>query len=257
MSEALLTVDQVSFAYGSRPVLRDISFQAPAGQYISLVGPNGSGKTTLFQIISGYYPAARGRVAYQGREIRRIPAQQRAAQIAMVAQGQRLDFPFTCLEMVLLGLHPHRARFQRLGPGQLEEALDMMERTDVRRFAQKPVTELSGGELQRVVLARALMQKPRLLLLDEAMSELDIAARAAMMKLLKSLVREGLTVLGIHHDLAAAYRYSDRVIALSQGQLAADGRPEQVFTRDFFHQVFFVDAEIWPGKGFFINDSIN
>jgi len=258
MTEALLAVDSVSFAYDDAPVLRHISFQVPSGQYVGLIGPNGSGKTTLFNIISGYYPAQSGAVAYAGTDIRKIPVHRRAARIALVPQRQRLDFPFTCLEMVLLGLHPHRARFEPITAAHLDQARGVMQATEIWQFAGKPVTELSGGELQRVILARALMQQPRLLLLDEAMSELDIAGRIAMLKLLRTMIAQtGMTVIGIHHDLASAYRYADRVIALANGALAADGTPEQVFTRDFFREVFFVDAEILHGRGFLINDNIN
>lgn len=257
MSEPILSVNDLSFAYDQAEVLHAISFEAEAGQYIGLVGPNGSGKTTLFNLISGYFAAQGGAVRFGGREIRRIPIAERARHIALVPQRQSLDFPFTCLETVLLGLHPHRARFEPISDGHLALAKEMMEKTDVWRFAEKPVTALSGGELQRVILARALLQRPQLLLLDEAMSELDISARIAMMKLMRQIIAETeMTVIGIHHDLALAYRYSDRVIALHQGRVKATGRPAEVFTADFFREVFLVDAEILGAKGFIIHDNI-
>jgi iron complex transport system ATP-binding protein len=257
MSEALLSVSGVSFSYNAARVLQGVSFDADTGGYISLVGPNGSGKTTLFHILSGCYAPETGAARLYGREVRKIPVQERATIIALVAQRQSLDFPFTCLESVLLGLHPHRARFEAVRSAHLELARDIMRKTDVWQFAEKPVTALSGGEMQRVILARALVQRPKLLLLDEAMSGLDISARIAMLKLLRRTIAEtGLTVIAVHHDLTLAYRYSDRVLALHGGRIAANGRPEEVFTKEFFQKVFLVDAEIIPGKGFFIHDNI-
>ena len=257
MSEMLLSVRDVSFAYDAGDVFQGVSFDASSGSYISLIGPNGSGKTTLFNIISGYYLPETGAVCLFGRDIRKITIQERATIIALVAQRQNMDFPFTCLESVLMGLHPHRARFEPVKKEHLYKARDIMQKTDVWQYAQKPVTELSGGEMQRVILARALLQQPKLLLLDEAMSELDIAARISMMKLLRQEIADtGMTVIAVHHDLTFAYRYSDRVLALNKGCIRANGRPEDVFTKEFFNDVFNVDAEIVPGKGFFINDNI-
>jgi len=257
MTEAFLSVRNISFSYDAMDVLCGFSFEAMPGNYISLVGLNGSGKTTLFNILSGYYPPKRGSAHLYGREIRNIPVGERATMIALVAQRQNLDFPFTCLESVLMGLHPHRARFESVTNEHLLLAKKMMQKTDTWQFADKLVTTLSGGELQRVILARALLQRPKLLLLDEAMSELDLSSRIAMIKLLRKVIAEtNMTVIAIHHDLTIAYRYSDRVIALQNGKITADGTPDHVFTEKFLREVFLVDAEMVPGRGFFINDNI-
>lgn len=257
MSETLLSVRNISFSYGNTAVLSDVSFDASAGTYISLVGLNGSGKTTLFNIISGYFAPQSGSARLFDRDIRHISVLERAGMLALVAQRKNSNFPFTCLESVLMGLHPHRARFEPVTKSHLSLAKDMMQKTDVWQFADQPVTTLSGGELQRVILARALLQRPKLLLLDEAMSELDLSSRLSMVKLLREIIREtGMTVIAIHHDLSIAFRYSDRIITLQNGQIKADGPPESVLTKEFFKEVFLVDAEIIPGKGFFINDNI-
>lgn len=257
MSESLLSVRNVSFSYDNKKILCDISFDAGSKGYISLVGLNGSGKSTLFNILSGYYSPDFGSVRLYGREIRTIPIQERATMIAVVAQRQNHNFPFTCLESVLMGLHPHRARFEPVINEHLLLAKDIMQKTDVWHLSERPVTELSGGELQRVMVARALLQRPKLLLLDEAMSELDISSRISILKLLHQIISEtGMTVISVHHDLSIAYRYSDRVIALQNGQIKLDDSPAHVFTEEFFKEVFFVDAEIVPEKGFFINDNI-
>lgn len=249
----LLRAQDISFSYGERQVLWDISFSVESGQYVSLIGPNGSGKSTLFEILCGNRRAQEGNAYYKGRDIYEMDIRGRARHLAVIHQNEGISFPYTCMEMVLLGLHPHRARFERMDDQSLRQVTEIMERTGTLPFAEKLVTQLSGGEMQRVALARALAQRPKLLLMDEAMSDMDISVKMQMMALIKNLVRtEGLTVIGIHHDLNLAYRYSDRVLALREGHLVAQGKPVEVMTESFFQQVFDVRAEVYPEKGFFI-----
>lgn len=257
MTDPLLDIRAVSFSYGAQQALKSISFSVDKGQYVSLIGPNGSGKTTLFNIIGGYFKPLSGEVLFCGRRIGAIPIRERAKKIAAVLQRQDTGFPFSCLEMVLLGLYPHNARFEAVTAASMEQVRNVMEATDVWRFANKPITELSGGELQRVILARALVQKPQLLLLDEAASELDISARIETIKLIKSVIKDtDMAVLSISHDLDCAYRYCDFAVALNNGSIAAIGEPQDVFSQRLFREVFFVEAEILPQKGFVIHDSI-
>ncbi|GHT85744.1 ABC transporter ATP-binding protein [Spirochaetia bacterium] len=272
---SLLSVKNLSFSYNNRDtVLNDISFSVESGEHIALVGPNGSGKTTLFQLLSGYFSPAAGEVLLEDRDIRRYPIPERARRIAFVPQGGRIEFPYTCLETVLMGLHPHQGRsnlwFAEPRDGDaLSRAAAIMRETGVWDLAGKSVTEISGGQMQRLLLARAILQTfpkepegssspaPKLLLLDETLSELDIAARIAMMKLLSRLVRDHrLTVIGIHHDLSLAYRFANRIIALKEGEIAAEGAPDAVCTPEFFARVFSVQAEIIPGKGFLFYDNL-
>ncbi len=253
----LLELRGVSFAYGKNEVLKNISFSANAGEYLSLLGVNGSGKTTLLGLLAGFIRPNSGEIRLLGKSLRRIGFRDRARLIAVVTQSAELSFPFSCLEIVLMGLNPHMGRFQSVSDEQLEAARQIMEGCDVWRFADKPITEISGGERQRVLLARALLQSPKLLLLDEAMSELDVAAKCSMMKLLRARVKqEQLCVIAVHHDLSTAYRYSDRVCALKNGEIYADGPPSSVMDESFFQSVFSVDAEIIEHKGFIINDNI-
>ncbi|GHV76997.1 iron-enterobactin transporter ATP-binding protein [Spirochaetia bacterium] len=269
---SLLSVKNLSFSYNnSDAVLKNISFSVDPGEHIALVGPNGSGKTTLFQLLSGYFSPAAGEVLLEDREIRRYPLPERARRIAFVPQGGRIEFPYTCLETVLMGLHPHQSRFAPWDSAALSRAAAIMRETGVWDLAGKSVTAISGGQLQRLLLARAILQifpqEPlgfpespqalKLLLLDETLSELDIAARLAMMKMLSRLVADHrLTVIGIHHDLSLAYRFANRIIALKDGEIAADGAPDAVFTPEFFARVFSVQAEIIPGRGFLFYDNL-
>lgn len=260
-----LRAHNLSFTYtGHTEALRDVSFSAGPGEHIALVGPNGCGKTTLFDILSGYRKPAQGAVSLEGLPVRGLSALERARKIALVPQASRIPFPYTCLETVLMGLAPFHSRFAPPGEKGLLRAEAVMRETGVWDFAEKNIQELSGGEAQRVIFTRALLQvtpeadpPPRLLLLDEPFSELDIGSRIAMMKILDRYVRDyGITVIGIHHDLNIAGMFARRIIALQNGRVAASGSPEAVFTERFFAGVFQVRAEIIPHKGFLFYDSL-
>jgi iron complex transport system ATP-binding protein len=208
------------------------------------------------------------------QNIRVYSVLERACRIAYVPQGGRINFHYTSFELVLMGLHPHRTLSAFSGDAALSRAEEIMRETGAWRFASKSVNTLSGGELQLVLLTRSLLQMfpnshetqsgpsaseerlPKLLLLDEALSELDISKRIGMMKLLnRTLERHRFTIIGIHHDLHLAYRFANRIIALHQGSIAGDGKPDEIFTQELFSRVFAVQTEIIPGKGFFLLDN--
>ncbi|HWP50372.1 MAG TPA: ABC transporter ATP-binding protein [Clostridia bacterium] len=252
----LLCAKNLTFCYGAQQVLSDVTFSIWEGEYLSIIGENGSGKSTLMQLLCGYLIPLTGQVLYRGESLVRLSPAQRAKSIAVIGQNTPAHFPFTCFEFVMLGLYPHRARFERVDEQSLEQVRVVMSQTDILSLADKLITNLSGGEYQRVLLARALAQRPRLLLLDEAMSDLDAAVKIKMNKLLKSLVQEGLTVIAVNHDLSTAYNCSDRIVALHGGRLVANGRPKTVFTKALLETVFGIKAEIIPGRGLCVYDTI-
>ncbi|MDR3355603.1 MAG: ABC transporter ATP-binding protein [Spirochaetaceae bacterium] len=263
-ADTVISVDKIRFSYGAAgPVLENVSFAVREGEHVSLVGPNGSGKSTLFRILAGFLRPASGRVLLGGADIRAMSPLERAKRLSFVPQDIRADFPFNCLEVVLMALYPHRSRLAATDEADIALAAAMMRETGVWRFADKKISELSGGERQRVIISRALLQiesapsggKGGLLLLDEAMSALDVAARIDMMKLLSARASaRASAIIGIHHDLQTAAGFSSRVLALHRGRIAASGPPRSVFTEPFFKTVFSVKAEITPG-GFLIKDS--
>ncbi|MDD3203778.1 MAG: ABC transporter ATP-binding protein [Pygmaiobacter massiliensis] len=252
----LLRAEELAFSYREQPVFSEVSFSADEGEYISIIGENGSGKSTLMQLLNGYAKPQAGKVLYQGEDLIKIPASQRAKSIAAIGQNTVMNFPFTCFELVMLGMYPHRARFERTDEKSLSHIRAVMGETDTLSLADKQITQISGGEYQRVLLARALAQRPRLLLLDEAMSDLDVYAKIKMIKLLRKLTREGLTVIAVNHDLSVAYSFSDRILALHGGRLVANGSPYDVFTGEFLKTVFGVKGEITPQNGLCIYDTI-
>lgn len=258
MENCILEARDASFSYGKRRVLHEISACIPQGAYVSLVGPNGSGKSTLLHLLSGAYSCESGSVLYQGKDVARMAISLRARQFATVRQQEENKFPFSCLDMVIFGLHPQRSRFSPPTEEQMETVRSVMIQTDTWALCDQPVTQISGGELQRVVLARALVQNPRVLFLDEAMSDFDIRVKIQLTGYLRErIARTNLTVVAVNHDLAAAYRYSDSIIALKDGRVAACGTPQEVMTPAFFANVFGVEAEVLGDKGFFIRDQIN
>ena len=265
-ANTVISAENLCFAYGrSPPVLEDVSFTVTEGEHISVVGPNGSGKSTLFQILSGFLSPASGRVLLGGRDISTLSPLERSRRLSFVPQDIRADFPFNCLEVVLMALYPHRSRLAATNEYDIELAGALMRETGVWRFVDKNIMDLSGGERQRVIISRALLQiestpsggKGGLLLLDEAMSALDVAARIDMMKLLSArAAARRAAIIGIHHDLHTAARFSSRVIALFGGRIAASGAPRDVFTEAFFKEIFSVKAEITAGGDFLIRDSV-
>lgn len=254
--ETLLAVQEVSFAYGKQKILNQINFQAGAGEMISIIGANGSGKSTLLKLLGGYERPKQGKIMYRGRDLNKISIQDRAKEITILYQNCDILFPFTCMEMVWMGRYPLSGRFEQFGTDTLQNIVAIMEQTECIHLADKQISEISGGEMQKVLLARALAQEPQLLLLDEAMSDFDIAVKIKMSKLLKDLTKTGLTVISVNHDINSAYRHSDRIIALHQGTIVADGATAEVITEELLNTVFGIKGEIIPQKGIFLYDHI-
>ncbi|MFQ5410276.1 MAG: heme ABC transporter ATP-binding protein [Anaerolineales bacterium] len=226
-----MRITNLSAGYRARPVLRDISLTIAAGEILALVGPNGVGKSTLVRVVSGVLPAISGAVAIDGENVLRMTAPARARQVAVVPQTVRLPEAFRVCEIVLMGRTPHLPLWAGESPRDREIALDAMRRTEVAHLAERRVGELSGGEQQRVVIARALAQQPRVLLLDEPTAHLDLKHQYGILKLVRALAAgQGLAVLLTMHDLNQAARYSDRMALLSDGVVAAVGAPAAVLT---------------------------
>ena len=253
----LLEVDNISYSYGNKQVLFNVSMRLEQGEYLSIIGPNGSGKTTLFKVLCGQRKPQTGQVYFEGENIANISILQRAKSFSVLGQNEDTNFPFTCLDMVALGLHPFRSRFGSLSKEQIKTLLDIMEAMDVLYLQNQVVTQISGGELQRVMLSRAIAQKPKILFLDEAMSELDIRAKIEIVKHLKEICqKQTMSVIAINHDLPSAWRHSDTIVALKEGRVMEKGTPKTVMSKDFFAKSFGVEAEIIEEKGFIIHDSI-
>jgi iron complex transport system ATP-binding protein len=208
-----------------RPVLEGISFSVKAGELAVLAGPNGSGKTTLLKTAGGLIPPLGGTVLLGGRDGASLKRRERAAYTAFLFQGALPSWPFTVREFIAQGRFPRTGIFGA-GDGEDREAVeDALREAGLRGFEERPVTELSGGEFQRVLIARAMAQGAALLLLDEPCNNLDPKYRLAVMDLIRGMTRRGTAVLMSLHDLALAQRYADRIILLHRGGIAAMGTP--------------------------------
>ena len=234
-----LKITGIEFAYGQRVVLQGISLEAELGEIVGLVGPNGSGKTTLLRIVTGSLTPPRGEVYIQGRKLPSLQPRDRARLVAMVQQNPAVPQGFTALEMVLMGRNPHLGLLQWEGRKDVELCQRAMELTETWEFAHRLVSSLSGGELQRVFIARALAQETPVLILDEPTAHLDISFQTGIFDTVERVRRSTkATVLVAMHDLTLAAQYCDRIAALHQGSILAIGEPREVLTAELISRVF-------------------
>jgi len=235
----MVELKEVSFAYDGSLVIDGLSLEVKQGEFLGVIGPNGSGKTTLLRLISRVIRPSRGEVLLSGQPIRRLSQREVARLVAVVPQETLLYFPFTAREIVLMGRSPHLGPFEIEGPGDLETCEEAMALTDTFHLADRFLVELSGGEKRRVIIARALAQKPRILLLDECGTFLDIRHKLEIFEIVKRLnVEQGLTVISVEHDLNMAGRYAQRLLLIHQGRSFALGSPQEVLTVANIQEVF-------------------
>ncbi len=236
-------VNQLNCFYDQKKVLNDVSFSVKKGEFLTILGPNGSGKTTLLKAMTGFLQPASGTVKLQGKALIQLSPEEIARKIALVSQDVRIKFPFTCLEVVMMGRNP----FQGCKKSNKEDIAivhEAMEATETLKFANTLITEISMGERQRVILARALAQTPEVLFLDEAFSAMDVCHSIKSLNLLKKLVKEkNMTIVSVMHDLNMADTYSDTVLALNKGKIMRWGTAEKVMNPSFIHSLFKINVK--------------
>ncbi len=229
----------VTAGYGGRVVLDNVSLTLHAGEILGMIGPNGSGKSTLIRAITRVVPLQAGTVHLGGRDVRGMRAADVARYAAVVPQSASVPGEFTGLELVLLGRTPHLRLLQSEGPRDIAIARRALAQSDAAHLADRPVAETSGGERQRLLIARALAQEPRLLLLDEPTAHLDITHQVAVFELVTARCREdGLAVLAVVHDLTLAAQFCDRLLLIADGRVLADGLPDDVLHPDLLSRAY-------------------
>ncbi len=244
---ALLSAEKISFAYAGVPTLTDVDFALECGALRALLGPNGSGKTTLLKILTGILPPARGAVKYQDVDLKKMSRREIARRVALVPQELNLQFGFTVRQMVMLGRTPHTNALGGPSKHDREIVERVMEMTETHDMRERVITELSGGEQQRVVIAMALAQEPQVLLLDEPTVHLDINHQIEILDLVRKLNRErGLTVLATMHDLNLAALYFDDLVLLERGRIVAQGAASDVLSAERIRDVFNANVLIQP-----------
>ena len=240
---ALLSVDDLSFAYRDRTVLSRISFSVDAGEVLGLVGPNGCGKTTLIKCVDGMLSPQEGKVVLGGRDLGGMHRREVARAMAYVPQSAGNQTASTVFETVLMGRRPYLN--WTVSPGDEERVAAALDLLDLGGLAFRKVAELSGGELQRVMIARALVQETGVILLDEPTSNLDIRHQMAVMEVLHGLAEEkGLAVVIALHDLNLAATYCHRLLVLAEGSIYGYGAPEEVLTPEMLGSVYGIEAVV-------------
>jgi len=250
-----LEILDLSFSYNSTKTLDDIALKIKGRDILCIIGPNGSGKTTLLKCMNKKLKPATGTVLVNNINILRMNRKEVAKNIGVVPQVSTVSFPFTVYDLVMMGRYSHKGRFNTENKNDRAVVSQCLARTGMAHMADKLITEISGGEYQKAVIARALAQQPKILLLDEVTLHLDINHQIEILELVKDLSEEdNLAVVMVLHDLSLAARYSTKTIMLQKGRIFACGRPEDVISIENIRDIYDIEVEIGrSSKGNYLN----
>lgn len=249
----MLEAIDLAVCYDEREVLGGVSFQLRSSELLTIVGPNGSGKSTLIRALTGYAPSSRGRVLLENIPLAKISSKVRASKIAVVPQTTAIPFAFTVREVVEMGRYHARNLLDSMKREDREAVDWALNITDTRSLQDRRADSLSGGELQRVILARALAQKTRIILMDEPTTFLDLGHEIEFFELISNLCREcEIGILCVSHDLNFAAEYSDKIMLLHEGKVVCEGTPGEVITEknlaDYYHADVAIESNTYSHK---------
>ena len=250
--ESHIKVKNLDWSYGAQVVLTDVSVNIEKGKFYTILGPNGSGKTTLAKIITKTMDTPKNKVFLLSEDITKLTNKQTARKIATVPQNTIIDFDFSVMDIVLMGRAPYLRRFQSESSIDFELAKDAMLKTNTWHLRDKKIDQISGGERQRVIIARAITQDTEVLILDEPISNIDIHHQIQLLEVLKKLNKEkNTTIITILHDLNLAVQYSDEIFLLSDGKLVTHGNPQAVLTKEIIDEVYNIEVDmvVHPSTG--------
>lgn len=236
-----LSTENIRLSYGAQEILKGVSINGNTGEFIGIIGPNGSGKSTLLKCIYRILKPHAGQVFLDGEELSGISIRNSAKKMAVVAQHNYYNFDFSVMEVVLMGRAPHKKTMERDNAKDFQIAQKALETVEMEGFANRSFSTLSGGEQQRVILARALAQQTPCLILDEPTNHLDITHQIQLMKIVKNLK---VTVISAVHDLNIAAMFCDRLYVLQDGEIVGQGTPQEVLTAEFIKKIYRVETEI-------------
>ncbi|KAF1078783.1 ABC transporter ATP-binding protein [Methanogenium sp. MK-MG] len=239
----MIDVDDLCAGYGGKDIIGEITFAAGRGEFIGIIGPNGSGKTTLLKAISRVLEISGGVVTLEERALADFGQKELARVVSVVPQDTAMNFSYTVADIVMMGRFPHKERFAKDDPDDYRIVREAMEVTNVVHLKDRPVTDISGGERQRVIIARALAQQPKVILLDEATAHLDISHQVEILSIIRDL-GETVTKIGVFHDLNLAAEFCDRIVLMSEGRIRAIGTPAEVLTMDRLRDEYGITAMV-------------
>lgn len=241
----MLKVHSLRIQFAERTVVHDFSLEVQEGEVVSIIGPNGSGKSTILKGVSGLLPCAGGEICIAERHLTSLKAKQISQMMCMLCQANISPADMTVQELVGYGRSPHKKWYERLDRQDYDIIQWALEKTGMQDYKDRLMISLSGGEAQRAWLAMALAQRPKLLLLDEPTTYLDIGHQLEVLELVRSLNQElGLTVVMVLHDLNHASTYSDKVCVIQNGRMQSYGKPREVLTQELIRRVYGVETEI-------------
>ncbi|EHQ35710.1 ABC transporter ATP-binding protein [Methanoplanus limicola] len=239
----MIIVDDISSGYGGEEdIIHDISFSSGEGEFVGIIGPNGSGKSTLLKSIAGILNLSKGIVNINDLNISKVSPKEMAKTLGVVPQETAVSFDYSVFDIVMMGRHAYIGRFSQESATDTEIVNQAIDKCNIRHLAERSVKEISGGERQRVIIARALAQQPKVLLLDEATSHLDINHQMEILNLIKGL--SGVTKIGVFHDLNLASQYCDRLILLNKGKICLSGLPNEVITQKNLSEFYDINAVV-------------
>ena len=239
-----IEVQNLSFSYGDRPVLHDISFRVEKGEFLSILGPNGVGKSTLFRCVLGLLSGYTGQVLVDGADSRSFSVREAARHIAYIPQSSHPIFNYSVFDIVLMGRTSGLSTFRSPKKKDAELCRWALEKVGIPHLSDRCFHRLSGGEQQLVLIARALVQKAPILMLDEPTASLDFGNQLLVLEQCRNLAREGYTVIQTTHNPEQSYQYSDRILTLQHGRVLAEGTPKEVLTEKTIRALYGVEVDV-------------
>ena len=239
-----IEVQNLSFSYGDRPVLHDISFRVEKGEFLSILGPNGVGKSTLFRCVLGLLSGYTGQVLVDGADSRSFTVREAARHIAYIPQSSHPIFNYSVFDIVLMGRTSGLSTFRSPKKQDTELCRWALEKVGIPHLSDRCFHRLSGGEQQQVLIARALVQKAPILMLDEPTASLDFGNQLLVLEQCRNLAREGYTVIQTTHNPEQSYQYSDRILTLQHGRVLAEGTPKEVLTEKTIRALYGVEVDV-------------
>lgn len=244
-----LDIENVNYTIGENKILENVTIDFAKGSFYSIVGPNGSGKTTLLKNIIKSINPTKGLVVLDGQDMKAMKAKEVALKIGYVPQNTSMELDFTCYDVVMMGRSHKLKAFQNESKSDVDSVIKAMKVMDTLHLKDKFITEISGGERQRVILARAIAQDGECIILDEPISHLDIKHQISVLEQLQKLKKSGKTIITVLHDLNFALNYSEEVILMKEGKVYSQGKVENVLTSEHIKDVYGVNSEIITLKG--------